>query len=257
MMARSEGLPLVETIEFFHLSFLEVLQIRLKQDNYVLKGGANLRYFFNSPRYSEDIDFDADDVSRWKLESKVDEVLASRPVAMLLRTKGIAIDRVAKPKQTDTTQRWKVILSASNLTEKIPTKIEFSRRGTDARNRLEQVPSGIVQPYALRPPTVRRYLAEAMIEQKISALVDRAETQVRDVFDLDLLFRQSPNALGPGAIAPDRIQGAIDRVLEFTFEAYHSLVVRFLNPDVIELYESRDTWEQIHRAVVERIQALR
>jgi len=256
MATKSAGLPLLETVEVFHISFLGVLQVRLSQDSYVLKGGANLRYFFNSPRYSADMDFDADSVSRWKLESKVDEVLASRPLAMVLGTRGISMDRVTKPKQTDTTQRWKAIMSASNLTEEVPSTIEFSRGGADTRNRLEQVPPAIVQPYALRPPTVRRYLAEAMIEQKISALVHRAETEARDVFDLDLLFRQSPNALGPGAISPERIQAAMDRVLEITFEAYHSLVVRFLNPDVIELYESRGAWEQIRSAVVARIQAL-
>jgi predicted nucleotidyltransferase component of viral defense system len=243
-------------VEFFHLSFLEVLQVRVSRNNYVLKGGTNLRYFFKSPRYSEDIDFDTEGVSRWKLESKIDEVLGSRPLATLLRIKGMAIERASKPKQTETTQRWKVILNASNLTEKVPTKIEFSRRGADARNRLDQVPQDIVQPFALRPPTVRRYLAEAMIEQKIAALVDRAETQARDVFDLDLLFRQTPSPLGLGVIPPQRLQTAIDRVLEFTFEAYHSLVVRFLNPDVIELYESPDAWEQIQRAVIDRLRAL-
>jgi hypothetical protein len=49
----------VGSVEVFNLTLLEVLQVRLSQDKYVLKGGANLRFFFNSPRYSEVMDFDA------------------------------------------------------------------------------------------------------------------------------------------------------------------------------------------------------
>ena len=48
-----------QLIEAFHLAFLQVLQARVQQEHYVLKGGANLRYFFDSVRYSEDIDLDA------------------------------------------------------------------------------------------------------------------------------------------------------------------------------------------------------
>jgi hypothetical protein len=44
-----------QVVELFHLAFLQVLQARLDQARYVLKGGANLRYFFDSVRYSEDI----------------------------------------------------------------------------------------------------------------------------------------------------------------------------------------------------------
>ena len=66
---------------------------------------------------------------------------------------------------------------------------KFSRRNPDPRHELAQIPPEIARPYALRPPTVRHYLPEATIEQKIIALATRAETQARDVFDLDLLFR--------------------------------------------------------------------
>lgn len=44
--------------EIFHLLFLERLLKIADPGLFVLKGGANLRYFFNSPRYSEDMDLD-------------------------------------------------------------------------------------------------------------------------------------------------------------------------------------------------------
>jgi hypothetical protein len=42
--------------ELFHLEVLRRLAQKLKPGQYALKGGVNMRFFFGSPRYSEDID---------------------------------------------------------------------------------------------------------------------------------------------------------------------------------------------------------
>ena len=42
--------------EQFHLLFLERLLRASERGIYVLKGGVNLRFFHQSPRYSEDMD---------------------------------------------------------------------------------------------------------------------------------------------------------------------------------------------------------
>jgi len=47
-----------QVVEVFHIAFLDVLSSRLDPARYVLKGDANLRYFSESVRYSEDIDLD-------------------------------------------------------------------------------------------------------------------------------------------------------------------------------------------------------
>ncbi|PJC48653.1 MAG: hypothetical protein CO035_02330, partial [Candidatus Omnitrophica bacterium CG_4_9_14_0_2_um_filter_42_8] len=44
--------------ELFHLEFLRWFGRKVKSESYALKGGANLRFFFNSIRYSEDMDLD-------------------------------------------------------------------------------------------------------------------------------------------------------------------------------------------------------
>ena len=44
--------------EIFHFLFLERLLKTASKDQYCVKGGVNLRFFFNSPRYSEDMDLD-------------------------------------------------------------------------------------------------------------------------------------------------------------------------------------------------------
>lgn len=241
-----------QTIESFHLAFLQVLARRLNQRHYVVKGGANLRYFFNSHRYSEDIDFDAIIDEVWRLRDKVDETLASPALDALLRRTGVKIAQITAPKQTDTTQRWKLLLSEA-AQEPVSTKIEFSRRNGDERWLLEAVPDRVVAPYALRPPTLLHYLAAPATEQKVLALALRNETQARDVFDLELLFREHPGAVAAGALSSSTLKDAMERCLELPYEAFETQVLPFLEPDVSELYEDPAAWEQIQAFVIDRL----
>lgn len=117
-------------VEIFHLAFLGQLGSQLDKRIYAVKGGCNLRFFFESPRLSEDLDLDVSEVAEGTLRNKVNRILAGRPLSLVLREKGITIEKVSTPKQTSTTQRWKVGLSVNG--ELGHTKIEFSRRGLDA-----------------------------------------------------------------------------------------------------------------------------
>src|SRR4051795_12583291 len=73
-----------QIIEFFHVAFLAVLGSRLDPARYVLKGGANLRYFFGSERYSEDIDLDLIRPVPWSLQNQVEAALTSPALRSLL-----------------------------------------------------------------------------------------------------------------------------------------------------------------------------
>lgn len=245
-----------QIIETFHLAFLQVLQSRLDQARYVVKGGANLRYFFESVRYSEDIDFDALEIEPWKLEEKVDEVLASPAMGFLLRSGAMAVEQVTKPKQTSTTQRWKTLIAASGREVPVRTKIEFSHRPSDPRRILEAVPERVVAPYALRAPTMLHYTADAAIEQKVKALAQRSQTQARDVFDLELLLRMQRDASQQGEIEPNVIKAAVERALGLSFEAFRDQVVPFLDPQVAELHDDQAAWTQMQTFVAERLSEL-
>jgi len=240
-----------EIIEFFHLAFLQVLQVRLQQSTYVLKGGANLRYFFKSVRYSEDIDLDAGGIESWALAEKVDGVLTSPPIERLLRSGGLAVDGFTKPKQTETTQRWKVSIAASGRRDAVRTKIEFSHRNGDERYVLETVPSEVVNPYALSAPKLMHYEAEAALEQKVRALAGRSETQARDVFDIDLLLRRQPPT--PITVATEGLEQAAERALALPDSAFRAQVVPFLDAEIAELYSDPSAWEQMQSYVVERL----
>ena len=246
-----------QVIEVFHLAFLQVRQERLDQSRYVLKGGASLRYFFGSLRYSEDIDLDAVEIEPWKLEAKIDEALSSPAIEILLRSGGLALDQVTKPKQTTTTQRWKPMVTVAGRRSHVRTKIEFSHRSADPRRILEPVPERMVSPYALRPPTMLHYTADAAIEQKVAALAHRSETQARDLFDLELLLRQHPEAVTAGAIAPSTLDLAMERAVELSFQAFQDQVVRFLDAGIVELYDNPSAWGRTQAFVAERLAELR
>lgn len=242
-----------QRIEFFHLAFLEVLSKRLDPSRHVLKGGANLRYFFGSVRYSEDIDLDLTRPLPADLERKVDGILDSPPLALLLRAGGLEVSGFTAPKQTDTTRRWKV--SVAGAGEEVRTKIEFSGRENEGGYRLDRLPTEVVGRYGLPAPSVQHYGIEAATAQKVQALARRSETQARDVFDLDLLLRRRPMARGEMDAAV--LDQAAERAFELPFDAYRDQVLAFLEPDVLELYDGPEAWERMQTAVAGHLEAAR
>src|SRR5689334_25332108 len=102
-----------ETIEVFHLLFLRAFGARVDKALYALKGGCNLRFFHKSIRYSEDIDLDIRTMSSATLRGNVDRVLDAPAFLQTLRAHQIEVARVSRPKQTETTQRWKVALRSA------------------------------------------------------------------------------------------------------------------------------------------------
>src|SRR5260221_4376790 len=117
-----------QLVEIFHILFLRSLQGKLEKSLYALKGGCNLRFFFKSIRYSEDIDLDASIIHKDTLLKNINKILDGPALKATLLTKGIELLGYSTPKQTATTQRWKCQLRAVGSNTPIPTKIEFSRR---------------------------------------------------------------------------------------------------------------------------------
>src|SRR5438874_698004 len=119
------ALSLRQSIELFHLVFLRALVAKGEDKALIaLKGGCNLRFYFGSVRYSEDIDFDVVVVAKGTLKNKVERLLASPLVGTPLKAQGVKIVETSAPKQADTTQRWKVGLEVAGLNVPVRTKIE-------------------------------------------------------------------------------------------------------------------------------------
>lgn len=71
-------------VEIFHLSFLDLFGRKTNKQLYALKGGCNLRFYFNSFRYLEDMDIDVQTIAKNTLAKKVDSILAGRALSHLM-----------------------------------------------------------------------------------------------------------------------------------------------------------------------------
>ena len=96
-----------QAVELFHLHFVRLLCAGPDKDRFAIKGGCNLRFFFDSPRYSEDIDLDVARIPVHTLKERVAKILAGPALTLPLKSRGIAVAETSAPKQTDIAQRWK------------------------------------------------------------------------------------------------------------------------------------------------------
>lgn len=236
-------------VELFHLTLVRLLAAGPDKQQYIVKGGCNLRFFFGSPRYSDAIDFDTT-AEPYLVRDRMKRLLDGPVLAGTLRSRGLTISRVGATKQTETTQRWKVGLSAAGRSIELPTKVELSRHGLAGEWLLESVDPALAHVYQVTPPLACHYGARAALQQKIGALALRRVAQARDVFDLDLLLARTGGAL-PADERPARLlQPAIERTWAFSYADFQAQVVAYLEPEVAELYAARDAWEAIQLRVV-------
>ncbi len=244
-----------ELVEIFHLVFLRLLAAGPDRSHYVVKGGCNLRFWFGSVRFSEDLDLDVRVTAKATLTNKVDRILEGGPLASLLGAARMGVVGHSAPKQTEVTQRWKVSLRAEGVAAPLHTKIEFSRRGAASGSAFEPVDSVIARRHGVAPPLAEHYLGPAALLQKVGALAHRSETQARDVFDLALLFTR----LGTSPpVLDERSRGdvplAIERAMGISYDDFAGQVLAFLEDEHRVLYESREAWHQLQADVVARLE---
>src|SRR5439155_5391621 len=222
-------------IERFHLAFIEVAAVRLQIADFVLKGDANVRFFFRSPRRSRDIDFNYLGMRAESFAGRVDEVLKSRALAELLRQHEITLVNPRRHKQTETTRRWKLSVRTSAI-ESADSKIEFSAREEPLDDfELHPIDPEVARRLGGRSVPINRYGAVAMVTQKVNALRQRSETQPRDIFDLDLLFRTHPDALAQAPVEQRSLEEAIERARTLTYQEYVTTVAHYLEEELVDV----------------------
>jgi predicted nucleotidyltransferase component of viral defense system len=245
-----------ELVECFHLIFLDHLGRKIDKRLYVLKGGCNLRFYFRSIRYSEDIDFDVAIINQETLRKNVNNILAAQSLIKILHTKEITITNISLPKQTETTQRWKISLTNTNLGLTAHTKIEFSRRNKKDAALFEAIDNNIIHHYHLSPIFLSHYNREAAIAQKIIALADRSVTQARDIFDLYLLLGNKTLEIN-FILTKEQITKATENMKTIKFQDFQSQVVSYLTNEYKKTYASPEIWQQITTEVERFIGAKR
>lgn len=245
-------------VELFHLSFLQQLNHLTAKNLYAVKGGCNLRFFANSPRYSEDLDIDIHTVAKETLAKKVDKIWQSARFKQLIGQYGLTIVEASTPKQTDTTQRWKLHLAAEDVFVPLHTKIEFSRR----KKTLSGVEYAAIGPalcahYGMPAMLLPHYDLQSAFIQKIKALAGRTETQARDVFDLyHLLTQQFDQRIGSSTVTAEEAAQAITNLKLIEFSQFNAQVVGFLDAVHQQQYADEMIWLHLCDEVEQSIKAL-
>jgi hypothetical protein len=241
--------------EVFHLLFLENLLRVSGSGQFVLKGGVNLRFFFKSPRYSEDMDLDVTGVSVPTLKKNCYKILASPAFRRSLSVYGIKdliINDPEKAKQTTTTQRFRLRL-VNTKGEIFPTKVEFSRRSGSDQFIDEDINPSVSGPYSRLSYRCLHYTGNFAVVQKIKALAGRTEVQARDVFDLYILFLGNNFEKKNWNLSDEVLVKAQESALSISYEQYRDQVEMYLNPDGLNSYGGRENWDKIQNLILDQI----
>jgi predicted nucleotidyltransferase component of viral defense system len=245
--------------EVFHLEFLRRLGGKLDPKSYAVKGGVNLRFFFGSPRYSEDMDLDVAAVPVARLRETVMKVLGAEGLSDALISYGVREVRppdLLSAKQTETTQRFKVHLLTS-AGDDLFTKIEVSRRGLRGGVVVEIVPDAVLRGYRMAPLWVPHYGPAAAFAQKLDALAGRTAVQARDIFDLHILLSRIDAAARDALdLKPGIVRKAKDRLFEVEFEAFRDTVLSYFSLEDRAAYDRPEAWDDLRLRVAASLDKL-
>lgn len=256
-------LSAVAAREAVHLLILQELAKVKKGAAVVLKGGVNLRLFFNSIRYSEDMDLDGVPECADAIRSCITGVFDDHGFTRKLRGIGIReLDRGEGPnKDTETTFRYKFgVVMKGGIHH--PTKVEVSFRDPYAGDKsVVSVPATrLVADYGIDAVPVRSYRRDAAVRQKIDALGGRMEAQARDVFDLSFLVSGGTDEalltfLARG-LSPGRLKEALERAYTITVEEYEGKVLEFLDDKARVRFGTEDAWAEVQLKAAELIETV-
>jgi len=251
------------TRELVHLLIMQELGEVRRGGGVILKGGVNLRLFFGSPRYSEDMDLDGSIDGSRDIRSRIARLFDDRDFTRRLQTFGIrGLDPGEGPnKDTETTFRYKFgVIGAGGV--RYPTKVEVSFRAHHASDVVvaESPAKTALESYGLHPFEVRHYALESAVRQKIQALAGRREAQARDVFDLSMLVPAAPAApllefLAQTA-STDQLEEAHARALTISYDEYRGQVLEFLDEPHRALQSTEAAWDDMRLRVAALIEAI-
>ncbi len=250
--------------EAVHIFLLKRLESLRERGRIVVKGGVNLRLFFGSPRYSEDIDFDGEPSASVAIKDAICGMFEDRTTIQELRKLGIrSLDPGEGPnKDTETTYRHKFgVVTGGDV--RYPTKVEVSFRGRyDGDEILTSQPSpDVVSPYLGEnfSLVLSHYGRNAAVRQKVLALAGRQFVQARDVYDLNVL---APSGQALEAVRflahtvdDEILQRAHDRALEISYDEYRGQVVEFLPESVRADHELNMVWDEMRLTAATLVEA--
>ena len=244
--------PDFEARELFMLLLLREISQRLSGRPFAVKGGVALRFFYQSPRLSEDMDLDVAGVSPPALKNAVEKVLVLQSFNAVLEGKGVEVFKWSVAKQTSTTQRWKIQLSVTGRV--LNTKLEFSRR----RAKIEYVsglPDGaLLSHYQVMTYATQYYSIEEMIKQKIFALASPTRTAARDLFDMHFLIDKKRET--HINMPPKIINAAYEKCRVIDFNLFKNQAIPFLPDDLAAFFTAINNYKNMQEQIMDRLKGL-
>lgn len=239
-----------DAIELFQSQFLAQLDKVIPPTSYSVKGGCNLRMLLGSPRASEDLDLDIQQVAKHTLQKRVEAI--EKHLKKTLCGKNINLKAFTAPKQTDTVQRWKAELEL--LGQQVATKIEFSRRGISDRTKRSPLRQDFQTAYQVEGVNLSHYGPNTALKQKIKALAGRKVSQARDVFDAAFL-------MGIGATAPidmdePTIKDAETNTHSIRFQDYTGQVIPYLEDADAEKFNDEAVWNGLRQTIINLLHSI-
>lgn len=251
--------------EAFHLLLLEALSARLEGDLWAVKGGVNLRMFFGSVRYSEDIDLDVSPFKRRALRKILLEILESG--LFLRRLRALGIQEIRKgtndvSKDTDTTLRISRQIVVGGVPFSTAIEVSFRPPHADDGRETATLDQRLTDRYLVAGSVARapHYIRTAAIAQKLNALAHRTAVQARDVFDLCWLAQDALTDAERTQIAQrvdaETLAQAQARALSMTYPEYRDQVVEYLDRAESQAFASEADWERQQLRVSELVDDL-
>lgn len=257
----------IEAREALHVLLLKRLVEQVGLEGFALKGGVNLRLFFGSLRYSEDMDLDLESEAKLKVTGQLSRALKDPWLETRLRALGLqGVDYSGRPhKNTDTTVRFKLhVVTGAGI--RLPTKVELSLRGPAQTDVATKEPAdarvvGRYLPSHEGSLVVAHYPLLAAVRQKIAALALRTVPEARDVFDIHVLARGGEATIDPSLLArgltQSVLEAALRRVWELQFPEFRDHVLEYLPQDVREAMHTEADWDTRRLFVVDLVERVR
>lgn len=164
--------------EYCQHLFLSYLYRRVGAEKLLFKGGTALKIVFKSPRFSEDLDFSAYDISVPEINDLVDKVLED------MSKEGIQPEKKVNPgTQGETSGGYFAVINMKLIEFDSEIRLQVSLRNKEQLgNNTALIENDFIPPYTIV------YLGEKfLVGEKVTALLDRAKP--RDFFDLYFMLR--------------------------------------------------------------------
>ncbi|MBI4653272.1 nucleotidyl transferase AbiEii/AbiGii toxin family protein [Candidatus Kuenenbacteria bacterium] len=164
--------------EYLQHSFLSELYKQVGSDRLLFKGGTALRIIYNSPRFSEDLDFTAmKNISYQEIKNLLIDIYST------LNSWGFILD-IEEAKQTTGGYLAKTIFSFYNYKINLKIEISFRQSNKKIKKEISQIKTDFLPTY-----DIIHLSQEEIIEGKLTALLSRSKP--RDWYDLYFLLKNN------------------------------------------------------------------